>query len=287
MWLPVKINLCRLIQELTDAHQLQAQAEGIGIVFFSSPDLPETVFDDGPLRHDITNLILSLLDIMPAGHTITFSIEHFQAHSCEVVITATGIDLSLYVGMINVCQLPIKIIPQGKPISVFQISLKLAESPPTEVGSMPISLDGNAMNFFAEVQQRLQSHFSKTENIIHSLNQNNPRDAAFLAKVNELILKNLDNPQFDANHLAEAMNMSRTQLFRRLKPVIKKSTAAYIRIIRLKKAKELLETTDLRVGEVAFKTGFETASHFSKVFNSQYGFNPSMVGKTRNHATNE
>ena len=113
------------------------------------------------------------------------------------------------------------------------------------------------------------------------------RNAAFLAKVNELILKNLDNPQFDANHLAEAMNMSRTQLFRRLKPVIKKSTAAYIRIIRLKKAKELLETTDLRVGEVAFKTGFETASHFSKVFNSQYGFNPSMVGKTRNHATNE
>lgn len=143
------------------------------------------------------------------------------------------------------------------------------------------------MNFFAEVQQRLQSHFSKTENLIVSLNQRNPRDAAFLTKVNELILKNLESTQFDANHLAEAMNMSRTQLFRRLKPIIKKPTAAYIKNIRLNKAKELLETTDLRIGEVAFKTGFETASHFTKVFAKQFGFNPSMIGKPRHHATNE
>ena len=275
------------MQELTDAHQLQAQAEGIGIVFLSPPDLPETVFDDDPLRHDIIHLIHGLLDFVPEGHTITFSIENIQAHCCEVVITATGIDLSTYVGMIKVCRLPIKIIPQVKPISVYRINLKLAESPTEETGSMPISLDGHAMNFFAEVQQRLQAHYSKTENLINSLHQNNPRDGAFMTKVHELILSNLDNMQFDANHLAEAMNMSRTQLFRRLKPIIRKSTAAYIRIIRLKKAKELLETTDLRVGEVAFKTGFETASHFTKVFTKQFGFNPSMIGKTRHHATNE
>ncbi len=286
MWQPVKINLCRLMQELTDAHQLQAQAEGIGIVLLSPPDLPETVFEDAPLRHDITHLIQGLLDLMPDGNIITLSVENIQPHSCEVLITATGIDLSMYVGMIKVCQLPIKIIPQGKPISVYRINLILAESPTEETGSMPISLDGHAMNFFAEVQQRLQTHFSKTENLINSLHQNNPREGAFMTKVNELILSNLDNMQFDANHLAEAMNMSRTQLFRRLKPY-RKSTAAYIKIIRLKKAKELLETTDLRVGEVAFKTGFETASHFTKVFTRQYGFNPSMIGKPRHNATNE
>ncbi len=50
MWQPVKINLCRLMQELTDAHQLQAQAEGIGIAFLSPPDLLEIVFEDAPLR---------------------------------------------------------------------------------------------------------------------------------------------------------------------------------------------------------------------------------------------
>jgi AraC-like DNA-binding protein len=281
MWLPVKINLCQLMQELADAHQLQAQAEGIGIVIFNPGDLPEQVFDADPLRHDISHLIQGLLEFLPDGNTITLSVENFLAHSCDVVITATGIDLSIYTGMIKVCQLPITINPQRKPLTVYRINLKLAELPTEETGSIPISLDGHAMNFFAEVKQRLQSHFSKTESLVHSLQQRSPRDATFLTRVNELILSNLGNPEFDANHLAEAMNMSRTQLFRRLKPIIKQSTGVYIRTIKLQKAKELLETTDLRIGEVAYKTGFESASHFTKVFTQKYGLNPSMVGKPR------
>lgn len=48
---------------------------------------------------------------------------------------------------------------------------------------------------------------------------------------------------------------------------------------RLQHAKELLETADLRVNEVALKTGFETASNFTKIFTKQFGMKPSMIGK--------
>ena len=140
------------MQELTDAHQLQEQAEGIGIAFLSPPDLLETIFEDAPLRHDITHLIMGLLDFMPEGHTITLSLENIQPEACDVVIKGTGIDLSLYTGMIAGCQLPVQIISQAQPDSVYRINLKSTESSTEEKLPKHLSLDGHAMNFFAEVQ---------------------------------------------------------------------------------------------------------------------------------------
>jgi transcriptional regulator GlxA family with amidase domain len=83
------------------------------------------------------------------------------------------------------------------------------------------------------------------------------------------------------------MNMSRTQLFRRLKPLIQQPPAKYIKSIRLQKAKELLETTDITVGDAAFKTGFQTQSHFTKAFVDSFGFRPSAIKRKNGHATNE
>ncbi|NJN42917.1 MAG: helix-turn-helix transcriptional regulator [Flammeovirgaceae bacterium] len=80
--------------------------------------------------------------------------------------------------------------------------------------------------------------------------------------------------------------MSRTQLFRRLKPIIRQSPGSYIRTLKLQKAKELFETTDLRISEVAYQTGFETASHFTKVFTKQYGVKPSLFCRKKQPATN-
>jgi AraC-like DNA-binding protein len=142
-------------------------------------------------------------------------------------------------------------------------------------------------DYYAEVRKRLRSHFTKSENLVEGLSRQNPREAAFLKKVNDMILSNLENRQFDANYLSEIMSMSRTQLFRRLKPIIRQSPGSYIRLIKLQKAKELFETTDLRISEVALKTGFETASHFTKVFTKQYGVKPSLFCKRRENATNE
>jgi transcriptional regulator GlxA family with amidase domain len=55
--------------------------------------------------------------------------------------------------------------------------------------------------------------------------------------------------------------------------------------MRLQRAKELLETTDLTVSEIAFKTGFQTASHFTKIFQKQYGILPSVFRRDNTPAT--
>jgi AraC-like DNA-binding protein len=68
--------------------------------------------------------------------------------------------------------------------------------------------------------------------------------------------------------------MSESQLYRKLRAITDKSTAIFIRHVRLEKAKELLKSTDKTVAEVAFETGFNDPNWFSKVFKEAFGMSP-------------
>jgi transcriptional regulator GlxA family with amidase domain len=155
------------------------------------------------------------------------------------------------------------------------------------VGDAANSSGNELPKFYAEVRKRLRSHFTQGEMLVAALSNGHPQEAAFLQKINALIIANLKDEQFDTTALCKAMAMSRTQLFRRLKPLIRQAPAHYIKNMRLQNAKELLETTDLTVGEVTFKTGFQSQSHFTKIFLQRYGVLPSVFRKKDKLATNE
>jgi len=140
--------------------------------------------------------------------------------------------------------------------------------------------------FYKEARKHLQFHFSKPDILIDLLSSQNGKAAAFLAEVNKCIEANISDDRFDANSLSRLMHVSRIQLYRKLKPLIKQSPADYIRSLRLQRAKELLETTDLRVSEVAFQTGFQSPSHFTQVFIQNYGVRPSLFSRSTRHVTN-
>ena len=101
------------------------------------------------------------------------------------------------------------------------------------------------------------------------------REAAFLEEVNAIIESQMANELFDTQHLCRELAMSRTQLHRKLKALTSTSTAQYIRIRKMEKARFLLETTDLPIGEIATDVGFKDFSHFSRSFSQIYGNTPS------------
>ena len=70
------------------------------------------------------------------------------------------------------------------------------------------------------------------------------------------------------------MEISRPQLHRKLKALTNKSTSFYIRSFRLHRAKQLLQTTNLNVSEIAFEVGFANLSYFSRVFKEEFGISP-------------
>jgi AraC-like DNA-binding protein len=75
------------------------------------------------------------------------------------------------------------------------------------------------------------------------------------------------------------MALSRVQLYRKVKSVTGSSPIELLRIARLKRAYQLLLTTDKSVSEVAYAVGFTAPSYFTKCFKEEYGMVPGDVRK--------
>jgi len=106
----------------------------------------------------------------------------------------------------------------------------------------------------------------------------NPK-AKFLKNVVEVIHKEMNNENFGTRQLAYSLHLSESQLYRKLKAITGKSTAIFIRSIRLQKAKELILTTDKTISEIAYEVGFHDPSWFSRAFKEEFGFAPSETVK--------
>lgn len=100
-------------------------------------------------------------------------------------------------------------------------------------------------------------------------------DERFLKQVIEIIDKHMTNTEFSVETLVQEIGQSRSNLYLKLKEITGLSSSEFIRSIRLKRAMQLFDTTDLPVKEVMYKTGFSTASYFSKCFKKQFGAKPS------------
>jgi AraC-like DNA-binding protein len=97
---------------------------------------------------------------------------------------------------------------------------------------------------------------------------------SFVQKVKELIESNLDNENYSVSSLCKELHLSGSQVRRKILAGTGRSTELYIRFIRISKAKELLETTDLSISEIATRVGFKDPSYFSKTFHKETGFSP-------------
>ncbi|PTX62885.1 TolB-like protein [Kordia periserrulae] len=101
----------------------------------------------------------------------------------------------------------------------------------------------------------------------------------FLQKAKALVLAHLSDEQFGVSELAEATNMSRSNLLRKIKKETQLSASQFIRNIRLEKGKELLEDTELTISEISYEVGFGNTSYFIKCFRELYGFPPGEIRK--------
>ncbi len=110
----------------------------------------------------------------------------------------------------------------------------------------------------------------------------NSLDERFLQKAIAVVKEQGSDSNFGIDTLCEALNVSRSNLHRKLKALTGQSTTEFIRSIRIYHAAELLKQPGMTVSEVAYQTGFESASYFSKAFREQMGVPPSDWAATDN-----
>ena len=103
--------------------------------------------------------------------------------------------------------------------------------------------------------------------------------SAFITRFKEVVEARLDNSDVSVEDLAADMNLSRVQLYRKVKTLTGSSPVELLRTARLNRAYQILLTTDKSISEVAYNVGFTAPSYFTKCFKEEYGMLPGDVGK--------
>ena len=123
------------------------------------------------------------------------------------------------------------------------------------------------------LRKQLQAKFSKMDFRVTSLKPQTPEEQ-FIRKAAQIVEANLEKSMFNATDLASEVHLSESQLYRKLKAISGKSTAIFIRTVRLKKAMELLKTSNLSISEIAYQVGFNDPAWFSRVFKEEFVMSP-------------
>ena len=281
-------DIVQFLKNLTLSLQPYAKANEVNLSFSSGVTKQNVLYQPALLSQSLVQLLCNMINFVPPKSKIKVSVllspddQHLH-----IEVENTKINL-IWVYEVT-AQTTYSFI--GYPLShgtMYRLVLPLQQ--PSSLTNQPLEANTAAYNlprFYREIQKRLSSHFTQAEKLMATLEENRPQEAAFMQKINILIKVNLEDENFDSNALCKAMSMSRTQLFRRMKSLIRQAPANYIKSIRLQKAKEMLETTDFTISEIAYKTGFQTVSHFTKIFKKQYGIQPSVFRRVKASATNE
>ncbi len=109
-----------------------------------------------------------------------------------------------------------------------------------------------------------------------------PSDREFVERLTTAIESNLSNPDFGVIELASAVFQDRSHLFRRTREVLGETPSDLLRRLRLERAATLLNEDNAMVAEVAYGSGFNSVSHFCRVFRAAYGLTPSAYRESRN-----
>ena len=103
-------------------------------------------------------------------------------------------------------------------------------------------------------------------------------DEQLISKAIKLVEENISNPEFSVEELSSAIGMTRGHLYKKLMTITGKSPIEFIRAIRIKRGKQLLEKSQLGVSEIAYEVGL-SPKQFSKYFKEAYGELPSEYKK--------
>ena len=123
-------------------------------------------------------------------------------------------------------------------------------------------------------REKLRQTFAKSPFVAANTMALTKADEEFIWKLNDIIQANLHNPEFSMEDMADALKMSRSSFYRKIKGVLDLSPNEYLRLERLKQAAQLLKEGKSRVNEICYTVGFNSPSYFSKCFLKQFGVLP-------------
>jgi signal transduction histidine kinase/DNA-binding response OmpR family regulator len=128
-------------------------------------------------------------------------------------------------------------------------------------------------------RDKLRKHYIKNIYKSEPIKKIGLFEQGFIEIMNKHIYENIDDSSFSVEQLATKLNISRVQLYRKIKSILNISASDYILNIRLEKAKILLQDSRLSISAVAYSVGFSSPSYFSSSFKNKFSKSPKLCRK--------
>lgn len=113
-----------------------------------------------------------------------------------------------------------------------------------------------------------------------------PLDERLIEKAVKYVVANIKRPELSVEELSSHLGMSRVHLYKKMKAITGKTPIEFIRLIRLKRAAQMLRESQMNVSEIAYQLGFNSPKYFSKYFKDEFGVLPSVYQSNESKGTN-
>lgn len=133
----------------------------------------------------------------------------------------------------------------------------------------------SVINQLIKTRRELYARFSQDVYMMPGKITNNSLDREFIQKAIDYIVRNVSDNTLNVEGLSDFLNLSRSNVYRKIKALTGKTIIEFIRTIRLKQAIILMESKKHTLAEIAYLTGFTSPAYFTKSFKDQYGKPPS------------
>ncbi|MDL2211119.1 helix-turn-helix domain-containing protein, partial [Bacteroides sp. OttesenSCG-928-M17] len=127
-----------------------------------------------------------------------------------------------------------------------------------------------------QLRQKRQENFSGRAEIKPSEITITSLDEKLLQNAIRYVEENISRGELSVEELSRELGMSRVHLYKKLLSITGKTPIEFIRIIRLKRAAQLLRESQQNVSEIAYQVGFNNPKYFSKYFKEEFGVLPSV-----------
>lgn len=122
----------------------------------------------------------------------------------------------------------------------------------------------------------LRQKFGKVPQEIRSAMLRNEQDSLFVKRLDSIVYSRLGEQDLSVDKVAGLLHLGRTIFYKKVRGTTGYTPNEYIRVIRLRKAAELLKEGEKNVSEVAYAVGLDNPYYFSKCFKEQFGMPPSQ-----------
>ena len=129
----------------------------------------------------------------------------------------------------------------------------------------------------AELQARLDEYLRKEDAEIDKVAEqitDNTADREFIERAVAVVEANMSNSALDIDMLCTEMAISRSSLYRKFADITGQKPTEFVRVIRLRRAAEMIKAGDCTISEIAYACGFSSPSYFNRRFKEMFGASP-------------